>query len=94
MNKLENLIEMAKLNDLLAKTPLAKKDDEEKKCNVVIWVLAVVGIIAAAAAIAYEIYRHFNPSYLDDFDDDFEDEFEDEEEDADEDDFFVDEGEN
>ena len=91
MNKLENLIDMARLNELLG-----KKEEEKKECNVLLCVLAVIGAIAAVAAIAYAVYRYLNPSYLDDFDDEFEDEFEDEDEEAEDDDedFFVDEGEN
>ncbi len=86
MNKLENLIDMARLNELLG------KKEEEKKSNTVLWVLAVIG---AVAAIAYAVYRYFTPKYLEDFEDDFEDEFEDEDEETeDDDDFFVDEGEN
>lgn len=89
MNKLENLIDMARLNELLG------KKEEEKKCNTVLWVLAIIGTVAAVAAIAYAVYRYFTPKYLEDFEDDFEDEFEDEDEEAeDDDDFFVDEGEN
>ena len=87
MNKLENLIEASKLSEILG-----KKEEEKKKCNPVVCVLAVLGEIAAVAAIEYAVYRYFTPDYLDDFEDDFEDEFEDEEDD--DDDFFVDEGEN
>lgn len=89
MNKLENLIEAAKLNEILG-----KKEPEKKKCNPALCVLAIIGAVAAVAAIAYAVYRYFTPNYLEDFEDDFEDEFEDEESDEDEDDFFVDEGEN
>lgn len=89
MNKLENLIEAAKLNEFLGK----KEESKKKKCSPVLCVLAVIGAITAVAAIAYAVYRYFTPDYLDDFEDDFEDEFEDEEGDEDEDDFFVDEGE-
>lgn len=89
MNKLEELVSVAKLSDLLGK----KEEPQEKKCNVAVCVLAVIGAIAAVAAIAYAVYRYFTPSYLEDFEEDFEDEFEDEEAD-DEDDFFVDEGDN
>ncbi len=46
MNKLENLMDMAKLNDLLG-----KKQEEKKKCNVLFWVLAIVGVVAAVAGI-------------------------------------------
>lgn len=89
MSKIENLIEAAKLNEILG------KKEEEKKINPVVCVLAVIGIIAAVAAIAYAVYRYLNPDYLDDFEDEFEDDFEDEEaEEDDEEDYFVDEGEN
>ena len=42
MNKLENLIEAAKLNEILGK----KEEPKKKKCNPVVCVLAVVGAIA------------------------------------------------
>ncbi len=87
MNKLESLVELTKLNELLG-----KKTEEKKKCNVLLWVLAIVGVVAAVAAIAYAVYRYFTPDYLEDFEDDFEDEFDDLEDD--DDDFFVDEGAN
>lgn len=83
MNKLETLIDKTKLNELLG-----KKEEEKKKCNVLLWVLAVVGIIAVVAAICYAVYRYFTPDYLEDFEDDFEDNFEIEEDDED---FFEDE---
>ena len=92
MNKLENLIDIARLNELLG-----KKEEEKKEWNMVICVLAVLGAIAAVAGIAYAVYRYLNPRYLDDFEDEFKDEFEDEEDDEeaeDDEDFFVDEGEN
>ncbi len=81
MNKLENMLDMARLNELLG------KKDEKKKSNVVLWGLAIVGAVAAVAAIAYAVYRYFTPNYLEDFEEDFEDDFEDEEDD----DFFEDE---
>ena len=86
MNKLENLVELTKLNELLG-----KKEEEKKKCNVLLWVLAIIGAVAAVAGIAYGVYRYFTPDYLEDFEDDFEDEFDDLEDE--DDDFFVDEGE-
>ena len=86
MNKLENLVELPKLNELLG-----KKEEEKKKCNVLLWVLAIIGAVAAVAGIAYAVYRYFTPDYLEDFEDDFEDEFDDLEDE--DDDFFVDEGE-
>ncbi|NLL80483.1 MAG: hypothetical protein GX234_12015 [Clostridiales bacterium] len=80
MNRLEEIINMAKLNELLG------KKEEKKKDNTVLWVFAVIGAIAAIAGIAYAVYRYLRPDYLEDFEDDFEDEF-----DEDEDEFFEDE---
>ena len=88
MSKIENLIDMARLNELLG------RKEEEKECRKVLWGLAIICAIAAVAAIAYAVYRYLNPRYLDDFDEEFEDDFEDEETEEEEDDFFVDEGEN
>lgn len=83
MNKLESMIEMTKLNELLG-----KKEEEKKKCNVLLWVFAIIGAVAAIVAICYAVYRYFTPDYMSDFEDDFEDDFEED----DDDDFFVDEG--
>ena len=83
MKKIDELIASnAKLAELLGK----KEEEPEKKCgHVVVWVLAIVGAIAAIAAIAYGVYRYMNPDYLDDFDfddidEEYEDDFEEEEE--------------
>ena len=86
MNKLDNIIDLAKLNELLGRKEEEKKP--EKKCNVVLWVFAIIGIVAAVAGIAYAVYRYFKPDYLEDFEDEFEDDYEDEEDD---DDFYQDE---
>ena len=70
-----------KIEELLA--VLRKKEDDKQK-NTVLWVLAIIGAVAAVAGIAFAFYRFFTPDYLeyfeDDFDDDFDDYFEDEEE--------------
>ena len=79
---------MSKVDELIA----ALKKEEKKKTNILVWVLAIVGAIAAIAGIAYAVYRFLTPDYLEDFEDDFEDEADDVEED--DDDFFEDEGEN
>ena len=71
MNKLEDTIAASKLNELLH-----KKDDEKAK-NTLLWVLAVVGAVAAIAGIAYAVYKFFTPDYLEDFEEDFEDDFDD-----------------
>ena len=69
LNKKEDLINMTKLNELLN-----KKEAEEKKTSKVVWIFAIIGIIAAVAAAVYGVYRFFTPDYLEDFEDDFEDE--------------------
>jgi len=77
MKKIDELIASnAKLAELLGR----KEEEPEKKCcRAIVWVLAIIGAVAAIAAIAYGVYRYLNPDYLDDFDfDDFdEDDFED-----------------
>lgn len=91
MSKIENLIDAAKLAEMIG-----KKEEPEKKCNPVLVALAIIGAIAAVAAIGFAIYHFFfAPDYLDDFEDEFDDDFDDEDdEDEDDEDFFVDEGEN
>ena len=79
LNKLEEYIDMSRINELLG------KKEEEKKCSkccdTILWILAVIG--AVAAGIAYAVYRYLKPDYLEDFEDDFDDDFDD--------DFFEDE---
>lgn len=60
MNKMEDLINMTKLNELLNK----KEEVEEKKTSKVVWIFAIIGIVAAVAAAIYGIYRFFTPDYL------------------------------
>ena len=79
INKLDDILESAGVNDVLGR----KKEEEEKKCNKLLWVFAIIGAIAAVAAIAYAVYRYLTPDYLEDFEDDFDDDFDD--------DFFEDE---
>ena len=78
VSKMEDLMNVSRLNELLH-----KKEEEEKKKNCILWVLAIFGAVAAVAAIAYGVYRFFTPDYLEDFEDDFDDDFDD--------DFFEDE---
>lgn len=70
--KLEELLSTAKLNEILH-----RRQPEEKKSNPIVWALAIVGAVAAVAAIAYAVYYFFVPDYLDDFDDDFYDDYDD-----------------
>lgn len=72
LSKMEELINASKLNELLH-----KKEEEDKKKNCILWVLAIIGAVAAVAGIAYAVYRFFTPDYLEDFDEDFDDDFDD-----------------
>lgn len=81
MNRMEEIVNSTKLNEFLH-----RKEEEDKKKNCILWVLAIIGAVAAVAGIAYAVYRFFTPDYLDDFEDDFDDDFDDdffEDEDAD-----------
>ena len=71
MSRVEEFIAESKLSDLL------KRNEDEKQKNTVIWVLAIIGAVAAVAGIAYAVYRFFTPDYLEDFEDDFDDDFDD-----------------
>ena len=71
MNKFEELIAATKLGELI------NKKEDEAQWKKVLWVLAIIGAIAAVAGIAYAVYRFFAPDYLEDFDEEFEDEFDD-----------------
>lgn len=68
MNKVEEIIAATKLSELM------NKKEEDKNCKTVLWVLAIIG---AVAAIAYAVYCFFTPDYLEDFEEDFEDDFDD-----------------
>ena len=71
MNKIEEMIAESKLSEIL------HKNEAEKQKNTVIWVLAIIGAVAAVAGIAYAVYRFFTPDYLEDFEADFDDDFDD-----------------
>lgn len=83
MSKFNNMMDMAKMKGLCCKT------EEKKEGSVLVKIFAIIGVVVAIAGVAYLVYRHFAPDYLDDFEDDFEDDFIDEDED--EDDFYEDE---
>lgn len=72
--KLDELLTTARINELIR-----KKEMEDNKKNTVVWVLAIIGAVAAVAGIAFAVVKYFTPSYLDndfdDFDDDFDDDF-------------------
>lgn len=71
-NKVEEFLNAAKLNELIH-----KKELEEKNKNALLIALAVIGAIAAVAGIAYAVYKHLTPDYIDDFDTDGLDDFDD-----------------
>ena len=73
MSRVEEIMNSTRLNELLH-----RKEEEDKKKNCILWVLAIIGAVAAVA-----VYRSFTPDYLEDFEDDFDDDFDD--------DFFEDE---
>lgn len=70
--KLEELIATAHLNDLLR-----QKHEEEKNTNTLVWVFAIVGVVAAIVGIVIAVVKYLTPSYLDDDFDDFDDDFDD-----------------
>ena len=45
---------MNKIEDLIA---AIQKKEEEKPKNALLWILAVIGAVAAVAGIAYGVYR-------------------------------------
>ena len=63
-----------KIEELLA---VLKKKEDDKQKNTVLWVLAIIGAVAAVAGIAFAVYRFFTPDYLEDFEEDFDDDFDD-----------------
>ena len=69
MEKLSDLLEMAKVSDIITK--------KEKEDNKIVWVLAIIGAIAAVAGIAFAVYKYLAPDYMDDFDEDFDEDFDD-----------------
>ena len=86
MKNLSDLLEMAKVTDIMSK--------KEKEDNKIVWALAIIGAVAAVAGIAYAVYKYLTPDYMEDFDEDFdydfdEDFFEDEDLDVTEDDIEV-----
>ena len=79
LEKVERMCNMSKIEDMIAGAKLQEvfgKKNECKAKKVVIWVLAIVGVVVTIAAIAYAVYRFLTPDYLEDFEEEFEDDFE------------------
>lgn len=68
------MVKIEELKDLIA---TLNKKEEEKKNDTVLWVLAIVGAVAAVAGIAFAVYRFLTPDYLEDFEEDFDEDFDD-----------------
>ena len=71
MSRVEELIAETKLKELL------HKNEKEQQKNEIIWILALIGVIAAVAAITFVVYKFVTPDYLEDFEEDFDDDFDD-----------------
>ena len=52
-----------KIEELLS---ALNRKEEEKEKNTVLWVLAIIGAVAAVAGIAFAVYHFFAPDYLED----------------------------
>lgn len=72
-DRLDEIMNKANLTELIH-----KKEVEEKHKNSVVFILAIIGAVAAVAGIAFAVYKFLQPDYLDDSDyDDFDDDFDD-----------------
>lgn len=76
MNKIEELIAETKIAEAKLNELLHKREDDKQK-NIIIWILAIIGAVAAVAGIAFAVYKLMTPDYLEDFDEDFDDDFDD-----------------
>ena len=71
---MDNFGALIKLDELVRS--MKKKEQTNKTRDAVVMALAIIGIIAAVAGIAYAVYRFMAP-VEDDFEDDFDDDFDD-----------------
>lgn len=71
---MDNFGALIKLDELV--NSMKKKEQTNKTRDAVVMALAIIGIIAAVAGIAYAVYRFMAP-VEDDFEDDFDDDFDD-----------------
>ena len=78
LDKIEDIYADSKLADMeVLNRFIKRKEEEENKNTLVVWIFAIVGVIVVACTIAFIVYRVFKPDYLEDFEDDFVDDFED-----------------
>jgi hypothetical protein len=64
-NKIEEILSAVKLSELMN-----KRDKGRDKNCICLYIFASIAMIASVSAIAYLIYKHLKPDYLEDFDDD------------------------
>ena len=78
IEKIEDIYASSRLADIEALNRILGRKEEEKKTSCLVWIFAILGAIVLVCAVAYVVYRYFEPDYLEDFEDDFDEDFEDE----------------
>ena len=73
---MDNFGALMKLDELVSS--MKKKEEKSKTRDAIVIALAILGVVAAVAGIAYAVYRFVTPAE-DEFDDDFDDDFNDDE---------------
>lgn len=73
---MDNFSALMKLDELVSS--MKKKEEKSKTRDAIVIALAILGVVAAVAGIAYAVYRFVTPAE-DEFDDDFDDDFNDDE---------------
>ncbi len=59
-NKIEELMDFVKTHDVKELKDYWNRK-EEKKDNTLLWILAVIGAVAAVAGITYAVYLYLTP---------------------------------
>ena len=67
---MDNFGALMKLDELVSS--MKKKEEKSKTRDAIVIALAILGVVAAVAGIAYAVYRFVTPAE-DEFDDDFND---------------------
>lgn len=67
---MDNFSALMKLDELVSS--MKKKEEKSKTRDAIVIALAILGVVAAVAGIAYAVYRFVTPAE-DEFDDDFND---------------------
>lgn len=79
LDKIEAIYSDSKLSEIeaLDRFLRRKEEKEEAKNNLIIWCLAILGVVLVVGVVAVIVYNYLKPDYLEDFEDDFDDEFDD-----------------